>query len=179
MWIVKTSCIITLSAAIMILACKQLTARQWIRPYSLPRVSLFSHEKSWFRYEKLLCKRSLVILTHGLMHERLPYRPLTYWEERRSPMRIVWIVVGIFLILIGIVGWVLPLMPGWPFFLWGVSLLAREIPWVGRRYGRLRSWCIRRFPRSYKLLIRWYVTLAVWLARGAGKVQRVLYRFFP
>jgi len=89
-------------------------------------------------------------------------------------VRIVRIAIGIVLVLIGVAGWVLPLVPGWPFVIWGLSMLAREIHWVDRQLTRIRNYCARRFPRLY-----WAVeTLHGYGIRAWEKIKRLLLRVF-
>ncbi|MBI1957128.1 MAG: hypothetical protein HYS44_01580 [Candidatus Niyogibacteria bacterium] len=39
-------------------------------------------------------------------------------------MKIFWIALGGILVLVGIVGLILPLVPGIPFLFWGIAILA-------------------------------------------------------
>lgn len=42
------------------------------------------------------------------------------------------IIAGFLLILVGLIGWLLPIMPGWPFILLGLALLSRHFHWARR-----------------------------------------------
>ncbi len=66
--------------------------------------------------------------------------------------RILRNLIGAVLIVIGIIGWLLPVVPGWPFLLPGLLL----VDWPGRRWllGKLRhtqlfikteAWVYHRF----------------------------------
>jgi hypothetical protein len=52
-----------------------------------------------------------------------------------APIRIVG---GVALILIGILGLILPVMPGWPFILVGLALLSRHFHWARRLRRQVR-----------------------------------------
>jgi len=55
--------------------------------------------------------------------------------------RTIRIVSGIAMLLLSIVGFLLPIMPGWPFLLAGVILLwpqSRLATWVKKKYVRIR-----------------------------------------
>ncbi|MBI4443361.1 MAG: PGPGW domain-containing protein [Acidobacteria bacterium] len=50
---------------------------------------------------------------------------------------------GMVMLLIGLVGWALPLFPGWLFVIPGLVLLAREFHWA----RRLLAWLKARIPK--------------------------------
>ncbi|QQG45538.1 MAG: hypothetical protein HYW89_01210 [Candidatus Sungiibacteriota bacterium] len=54
------------------------------------------------------------------------------------------------LTLIGILGWVAPGLPGWPFVIMGLSTLSREVPLVRRLMRRSIVFFGRNFPGLYK-----------------------------
>lgn len=60
------------------------------------------------------------------------------------------IVGGILLILIGLVGWVLPIVPGWLFMIAGLALLSRHFHWARRlrAFARARVNSARRKLRG-------------------------------
>lgn len=67
-------------------------------------------------------------------------------SDRSLPMRIALVTVGGLLFFIGILGWFLPLMPGWPLVIAGLAILAGEFVWARRlldgvkeRLARLRK----------------------------------------
>lgn len=52
--------------------------------------------------------------------------------------RIVRIVFAFTLLILGIIGIILPLIPGWPLALVGLSILAAEYVWARRFLARIR-----------------------------------------
>jgi uncharacterized membrane protein YbaN (DUF454 family) len=62
----------------------------------------------------------------------------------RQIRRSVTIVFGVVFLLLGVIGGFLPVVQGWIFVLIGLTLLAKEIPWVHHHLERLKS----RFPRQ-------------------------------
>jgi len=67
---------------------------------------------------------------------------------KHKPLRrVVRIAVGIALIAVGVLGLVLPLLPGWPFLVTGFILLWPKIRlarWLVRVFGRIKEWRRRR-----------------------------------
>jgi hypothetical protein len=67
------------------------------------------------------------------------------WQLMKKPLRIV---LAILMILIGVLGWIFPILPGWAFFVPGVVLLApntRFSRWVKRKAHQMRvRWARRR-----------------------------------
>lgn len=53
------------------------------------------------------------------------------------------IVTGMAMLLAGVVGWMLPVIPGWAFFIPGLVLLSHEFHWARRLLGWLKS----KWPR--------------------------------
>ena len=49
------------------------------------------------------------------------------------------VAAGIFLLVLAVLGWFLPLMPGWPFFFAAVALLGTDHPIVQWFYKRMHS----------------------------------------
>ena len=95
--------------------------------------------------------------------------------------RVVWIICACVLIAIGIIGWFLPFMPGWPFALWGFSILMKNVPFV----AWLHAWCSRaierRWPRVYVRLVAADATyhrvlsmLGAWLLSQFRRIIRFL-----
>lgn len=65
------------------------------------------------------------------MSERTSPRRVELHSRRdRGPMRLVRLVAGIGLVVIGLAGLVLPVMPGWLFIVPGLSLLSTEFRWA-------------------------------------------------
>jgi uncharacterized membrane protein YbaN (DUF454 family) len=60
------------------------------------------------------------------------------------------IFLGLFFLLLGVIGGFLPVVQGWIFVLIGLVLLAEEIPWVRHHLERLKS----RFPKQAAQLER-------------------------
>ena len=60
------------------------------------------------------------------------------------------ISLGVFFLLLGVIGGFLPVIQGWIFVLIGLALLAEEVPWVRRHLERLKT----RFPKQSKQLDR-------------------------
>jgi uncharacterized membrane protein YbaN (DUF454 family) len=59
------------------------------------------------------------------------------WQTIRS-------VAGVTLIVLGLVGSLVPVLPGIPFLLAGVALLGTKHPWVRPFMARLRLWRRKR-----------------------------------
>jgi uncharacterized membrane protein YbaN (DUF454 family) len=68
----------------------------------------------------------------------------------RQIRRGVTIVFGVFFLLLGVISGFLPVIQGWIFVLIGLTLLAKEIPWVHHHVERLKS----RFPKQAAQLNR-------------------------
>ena len=56
-------------------------------------------------------------------------------------------------IAIGILGLILPVMPGWPFVLCGFSILIHNVPLVARLHARCSRAIERRWPRTHARLV--------------------------
>ena len=57
---------------------------------------------------------------------------------------------GFLLILVGIIGLILPVMPGWVFIISGFALLSRHFRWARKGWigvRRLRVYLVRRWKR--------------------------------
>jgi uncharacterized membrane protein YbaN (DUF454 family) len=54
------------------------------------------------------------------------------------------ILVGLGMLIVGVIGWILPIMPGWVFFVPGLVLLSKEFHWAKKLLGWLRS----KFPKQ-------------------------------
>jgi uncharacterized membrane protein YbaN (DUF454 family) len=53
-------------------------------------------------------------------------------------------VLGWVLLTVGIAGWMLPILPGWPFFIPGLVILAERYRWA----RRLLNWAKRKVGRA-------------------------------
>jgi len=62
----------------------------------------------------------------------------------REIRRGVTIAFGVLFLLLGVIGGFLPVIQGWIFVLIGLTLLARELPWVRHHLERLKG----RFPKQ-------------------------------
>ncbi|MFW2340134.1 MAG: PGPGW domain-containing protein [Acidimicrobiia bacterium] len=70
-------------------------------------------------------------------------------KERHLVIRIGIVAVGVLALVLGLVGWFLPLMPGWPFVIGGLAILAGEFVWARRLLDGIRSKLPGRLgPRS-------------------------------
>ena len=54
-------------------------------------------------------------------------------------IRIIFGAAGGILLLVGLLGWFLPLMPGWPFVIAGLAILAGEFVWARRLLDKARE----------------------------------------
>ena len=68
----------------------------------------------------------------------------------RHLRRGVVIVLGVFFLLLGVISGFLPVIQGWIFVLIGLTLLAKEIPWVHHHVERIKQ----RFPKQAAQLER-------------------------
>jgi len=53
--------------------------------------------------------------------------------------RFIMILVGFTLLLLGVIGWALPVMPGWLFVLPGLAILAAEFVWARRLLEHVKT----------------------------------------
>lgn len=53
------------------------------------------------------------------------------------------IVAGIILLIAGVIGWLLPIVPGWPLIIPALMLLSHEFHWA----RRLLAWLKSKFPK--------------------------------
>lgn len=54
------------------------------------------------------------------------------------------IISGMIMLIVGIIGWLLPVIPGWAFFIPGLILLSTEFHWA----RRLLAWLKSKFPKQ-------------------------------
>ena len=57
----------------------------------------------------------------------------------RQAKRFFMILLGFTLLLLGLIGWALPILPGWAFFFAGLAILAAEFVWARRLLERLKT----------------------------------------
>ena len=72
-----------------------------------------------------------------------------YWKFRGNCLKATlkrWlkIISGMAMLIVGVIGWLLPVIPGWAFFIPGLVLLSHEFHWARRLLGWLKS----KFPRQ-------------------------------
>jgi hypothetical protein len=65
-------------------------------------------------------------------------------KERHLVIRIGIVAVGVLALVLGLIGWFLPLMPGWPFVIGGLAILAGEFVWARRLLDGIRAKLPRR-----------------------------------
>ncbi len=68
-------------------------------------------------------------------------------DEAQSVWRTIRTVTGLILIGLGLLGLLLPVIPGIPLLIAGVSLVGTNHPWVRPVIARLRAWR-RKWKRS-------------------------------
>jgi uncharacterized membrane protein YbaN (DUF454 family) len=61
----------------------------------------------------------------------------------RKPIRVVW---GIALVILGVIGLIMPIMPGWVFLIPGLIILADHFPWA----HRLLEWAKSKAPNFHR-----------------------------
>ena len=54
------------------------------------------------------------------------------------------IIAGMAMLILGVIGWLLPIIPGWAFFIPGLMLLSHEFHWARRLLGWIKS----KFPKQ-------------------------------
>lgn len=73
--------------------------------------------------------------------------------------------VGIVCLIIGVLGWILPILPGWPFIIPAVALLGRRDPMIRLPH----IWLRRALRRMRRARVRWVRNLGV---RGSSEYVR-------
>ncbi len=68
--------------------------------------------------------------------------PETIERSNSTMIRLLRITGGIFFILLSLLGILLPIMPGWIFFMVGIILLSPDVPFLHRVKERIKA----RFP---------------------------------
>ncbi len=58
--------------------------------------------------------------------------------------------MGVGLVLLGIIGLILPIMPGWVFLIPGLMILAEEFPWLDKFLNRWLAWAKEKMAREKK-----------------------------
>lgn len=67
------------------------------------------------------------------------------------------ITIGVVALLLWLLGVILPIMPGWPFLVFAVFLLSRDVPPV----RPIRLWLERKYPRVAKPVLVWETKLGL------------------
>ena len=72
------------------------------------------------------------------------------FHPRRLLFVMIRVILGLLLIVWGVVGIIIPILPGgiWTILL-GLGVLAIDIPFVKTLDDRLKTWVEKRFPRFY------------------------------
>ena len=58
--------------------------------------------------------------------------------------RLLRIIGGMLLLIGGLIGWILPVVPGWPLVIPGLMLLSHEFHWA----RRLLTWLKSKMPKQ-------------------------------
>jgi uncharacterized membrane protein YbaN (DUF454 family) len=66
-------------------------------------------------------------------------------------LRVKRVTLGVVAVLFWLVGAVLPIMPGWPFLLFAVFILSRDIPLI----RPLREWLAAKHPKIADGIAHW------------------------
>jgi uncharacterized protein YqgC (DUF456 family) len=64
--------------------------------------------------------------------------------KRKPILRIVRVAGGSALLIVGLAGWILPVIPGWPFVIPGLILLGEEFHWARRTL----EWLKKLWPKK-------------------------------
>jgi hypothetical protein len=79
--------------------------------------------------------------------------PLHLWRNlllRSTMKRLIRIILGCFLLLLGLAGLVLPLLQGWFFLAMGAIVLSRDVP----LFARMERLITDRFPKAERFVSR-------------------------
>lgn len=58
--------------------------------------------------------------------------------------------MGVGLVILGIIGLILPIMPGWVFLIPGLMILAEQFPWLDRFLNKWIAWGKEKMAREQK-----------------------------
>lgn len=58
--------------------------------------------------------------------------------------------MGVGLVILGIIGLILPIMPGWIFLIPGLMILAEQFPWLDRFLNKWIAWGKAKMAREEK-----------------------------
>ncbi|MBW2037984.1 MAG: DUF454 family protein [Deltaproteobacteria bacterium] len=81
---------------------------------------------------------------------------------RRKIKRWTIILLGWVFILIGVAGFFLPILPGFPFFIIGLGIVSSKSRWAKRMLERWK----KKHPEEYTILSSWKERLKEALKRG-------------
>lgn len=59
--------------------------------------------------------------------------------------------MGVGMVILGIIGLILPIMPGWIFLIPGLMILAEEFPWLDRFLNKWIAWGKQKMAREQKV----------------------------
>ena len=59
-------------------------------------------------------------------------------------------LMGLGLVILGIIGLILPIMPGWIFLIPGLMILAESFPWLDRFLNKWIAWGKEKMAREGK-----------------------------
>ncbi len=59
--------------------------------------------------------------------------------------------LGAGMVILGIIGVILPIMPGWVFLIPGLMILAEEFPWLDKFLNRWLAWGKEKLSREQNL----------------------------
>jgi uncharacterized membrane protein YbaN (DUF454 family) len=72
-------------------------------------------------------------------------------------LRIKRITLGVLSILMWLLGVIIPVIPGWPFLVFAIFLLSRDIPLV----RPIRKWIETKYPKIVKPVCKWEIQLGL------------------
>ena len=90
-----------------------------------------------------------------------PRAPRGLVRRRSRPARIALLALGWTLLALGLIGGLLPVIPGWPLGVAGVAILYSESRWVRRT--------LRRWRQKHPKLERMWVKARLWLRERRKK----------
>lgn len=71
--------------------------------------------------------------------------------SKKQPMRkFLRNLMGVGLVILGIIGLILPIMPGWIFLIPGLMILAESFPWLDRFLNKWIAWGKEKMARERK-----------------------------
>ena len=79
--------------------------------------------------------------------------PLIHEPQRERPLwrRVLLLVIAVLAFALGVVGWLVPVITGIPFYVLGMVCLAKVSPWMAERVNALDE----RLPLGARRALRW------------------------